>query len=85
MSELLDALTRFYGLDWATMLLGLGGTYLLARQDKRGFLCNGMACVCGLCVAALSGQMGFIAYNIILICMMYKGFISWGRSGKTVA
>ncbi len=79
MDEVIEALTRFYGLDWMTMLLGLFGTYLISRQDKRGFVCSGVACICGLIVACMADQSGFILYNVILIYILAKGFLAWGR------
>lgn len=80
MDQILDVLFRFYGLDWATMILGLTGTYLLSNQNKLGFAFNACACICGLSVAALSQQSGFIVYNMLLIVLMTKGYLSWGRS-----
>jgi hypothetical protein len=79
MNEIIEALTRFYGLDWITMMLGLTGTYLISKQDKRGLACNGMSCICSLFVAFMSDQSGFILYNVILIYMLVKGFRAWGR------
>lgn len=84
MEELITALTRFYGLDWLTMLLGLTGMWLLSRQDKRGFAINAVACMASLSVAFISGQSGFIAYNLILIVMMVKGFRSWNDGAARI-
>ncbi len=83
MTEVIDALTRFYGLDWMAMLLGLSGTYLISNADKRGFALNGLACLCGLTVAYLSQQVGFVAYNAILVALMYKGYTGWNRKQST--
>ncbi len=84
MTDILHALTQFYGLDWMAMLFGLTGTYLISNQDKRGFAFSTVACACGLSVAVLSGQAGFVAYNAVLIGLMLKGFVGWNRSAIPV-
>jgi hypothetical protein len=79
MDEFWATLFQFYGLDWITMLLGLTGTYLISNQDKRGFVFSALACICSLAVAVISGQIGFVVYNLVVIALMLKGFMSWNR------
>lgn len=79
MHDFLELAFRFYGLDWLTMLLGLTGTYFMSIQDRRGFACNGAACATAATVAVMSGQPGFIVYNVLLIAMMVRGFRSWKK------
>ena len=85
MDAFLGILFQFYGLDWLAMALGLSGTYLISNRDKRGFVLNGLACICGLSVAVISGQTGFIAYNAVLIALMLKGYLTWGRAKEIAA
>ena len=85
MDAFLGILFQFYGLDWLAMVLGLTGTYFISNQDKRGFAFNVVACACGLAVAVLSGQFGFIAYNAVLIALMAKGYLTWGRTKEISA
>lgn len=80
MEDVLSALTKFYGLDWATMVFGLTGAYLLTIQNKMGFVLNVLACVCALSVAVLSGQVGFIVYNTVFMALMLRGFMNWNRA-----
>lgn len=80
MDALLTTFLQFYGLDWVAMALGLTGSYMISNQDKRGFAFSAVACACGLCVAIISGQTGFIAYNAVLIALMLKGYATWGRA-----
>jgi hypothetical protein len=61
------------------MIIGLTGTYFISNQDKRGFVFSAAACVCSLAVAIISDQLGFVVYNIIVIALMLKGFMSWNR------
>lgn len=83
MDEILHMAFRYYGLDWLTMLLGLTGMYLITSQNKFGYALNGLACVCGMSVAAMSGQAGFVVYNMIFIVLMLKGFLGTHRARIT--
>ena len=84
MESILHALTQFYGLDWATMVFGLTGAYLLTARNKMGFVFNLVACVCALSVAVISGQVGFIVYNLVFIGLMLRGFLNWNNAPVTV-
>lgn len=74
MDTIFEALTHYYGLDWVAMAMGLYGTFLLTRQNRLGFLLTSIACVCGLTVAVMSHQAGYIVYNFILMGMTAKAF-----------
>jgi hypothetical protein len=80
MEEIILTLTRFYGLDWLTMVFGLSGAYLLTTHNKLGFVFNIVACICSLAVAVLSGQVGFIVYNLVFMAVMLRGFLNWNRT-----
>lgn len=75
MDELLSGLATYYGMDWLAMCLGLYGNYMITRQKRHGFLLCSIACVLGLTVAAMSQQIGYIAYNGLLIAMMGRAFL----------
>lgn len=74
---LLTSLQTYYGMDWATMILGMSGSYLISSQNPVGFLLSALACVFGFCVAVISSQFGFIAYNLILATIMLRGYRLW--------
>lgn len=70
---------NYYGLDWAVLAFGLIGSFLIGNMRREGFICSVCACSCGLCVAILSHQYGFIVYNIILISLSTRNYFKWGR------
>jgi hypothetical protein len=76
----LHSFTVYYGIDWIALVAGVSGSYLMTNRNRLGFLMSGFACVAGLIIAAMSGQFGFIAYNIIIIGLMVRGYRLWGRS-----
>lgn len=77
MDLILHSLQLYYGLDWMALAAGVSGTWLLTRKNAFGFVLSGLACCCGLGIAALSMQYGFIVYNVILLTLMAKGFKDW--------
>lgn len=84
MEEFLDLILKFYGLDWLCMAFGLTGTWLMTRKNRAGFGFNALACVCGVSVAVLSGQIGYIVYNGIIMAMMVRGYMAWGSQAGDV-
>lgn len=81
---MLDDFFRYYGLDWGALFFGLMGCYLITKRCSEGFLFSILGCCCGLAVAAISAQYGFITYNVILIGMMFKGYKSWKRDRAAI-
>ncbi len=80
---IIDSFNQYFGLDWMAFLFGMSGTYLLTCRNHWGFLLSTLACFCGLSVAVISTQYGFILYNSVLIIMMVKGFITWQQAEET--
>jgi len=82
LSGLFSALGQYYGLDWLALCFGISGMWLLTQQKRTGFCIGALGCVAGFGAALLSGQFGFVAYNLILIAMMLRGFIRWGAASQ---
>ena len=76
---IIHSLTLYYGLDWLAMALGMTGYFFVTNKNYWDFLCSITGCLCGLSVAFIAGQYGFIIHNTVLICMMVRGFILWRR------
>lgn len=79
-----DTFLHYYGLDWGALAFGLIGCHLITRQNRVGFLFSMLGCACGLSVASMSGQYGFIVYNVILIFMMARGFTGWRKKEERI-
>ena len=82
MEALIDSFTLYYGLDWLAMACGLFGTYLISRKSKWAFVVWIMAAACGLTVALISHQFGFLAYNAVVIVMYYRSLVLWMRDER---
>lgn len=79
----LNSFSTYYGLDWLALVAGVYGSYLMTNRNRVGFLVTGIGCLSGFAVAMISNQFGFVAYNLILIGMMVRGFLLWGPSYRS--
>jgi hypothetical protein len=71
---------QYYGLDWLALVFGLAGMWCLTQQKRIGFCISSVGCLAGFGAAVLSGQLGFVAYNLILVAMMMRGFFRWNNA-----
>lgn len=75
-------LLNYYGLDWASMLLGFYGMWLLGKKRKISFIFTGLGMVFALSVAILAQQYGFMFANLIMIALSAKNYIMWKAQEK---
>lgn len=80
MDEIWENMFGYYGLDWLTMIFGLTGAYFLVRRNSYGFVFNVLACMAGFTVALMSGQYGFIVYNLIYMVIAARGYFGWRQA-----
>lgn len=80
METILSGLTMYYGLDWASMLLGFAGLYLLANRKRVGFAFTIAGCLLGVFVSLIASQYGFIFGNVINIGLAVMGLVKWRES-----
>ncbi|MCB1537513.1 MAG: hypothetical protein H6865_00990 [Rhodospirillales bacterium] len=74
---------EYYGLDWATLVLGVSANYLLTGGRLRiGFALNILACLCAFSVAAMSHQNGFLVFNGLLIAINMRGVMRGDRRAQ---
>ena len=76
-------LGEYYGIDWATLVLGVSASYLISNAGKLyiGLTIGTIACIGGLSVAVMSGQHGFVVYNTILMSLNLRGlYLGWKKT-----
>lgn len=82
MHDLHSLIGDYYGLDWATLILGVTASFLITGGHLRvGFALNVVACVAAFCVATMSHQTGFIVYNTLLALLNMRGLLRGDRRG----
>ena len=73
---------NFYGLDWAVLLLGVIASTLTTGGNLRlGMRFSFVSCICGLTVAVLAHQNGFVVYNALIMAINLRGIIRGDRRG----
>ena len=74
MNTLLALLGHYYGIDWIALCCGVTSSLLVSNHKIRpGLIFGIIACFGGLFVAWMSGQTGFIVYNLLLITINVRG------------
>lgn len=81
--EILHAIIgKYYGLDWGVLTFGLISTILMTNGSlKLGMKIGLLTCACGFTCALLSGQNGFIVYNLLLMGVNIRGLLRGDRRG----
>ena len=77
LQNIFDGLGKCYGLDWATMFLGIMGAYFLSKKDRRGIIFNFVSCCVAFPLAIICNQYGLILYNIIFAIIMIRAYCKW--------
>lgn len=82
--EFIAAMGKYYGLDWFGFCAGVSGMFLVTQKCRWGFLLSSLTALCGMIVASMGGQYGYVLYNVVLFCLMLRGYISWSRPQAAV-
>jgi len=80
MTQIMESLMQYYGLDWLAFFSGISGMYLITLKSRWGFALSALSCLAGFSVAAMSAQFGFVAYNLLLIAIMARGYLGWSKA-----
>ncbi len=72
-----EIFVTYYGLDWASSLVGLYGLYLVTERNRFGFLLTSLSVVLAAVVAVMAGQYGFLLANVVTFILALRGFLKW--------
>lgn len=73
----IESLHTYWGLDWASFLIGTLGLYLLGEQRPVGFVCTAFSLIAAASVAVIAGQYGFLVANIVQGALAIRGYYKW--------
>lgn len=82
MDMFLAAILENYGLDWVAMVFGVSAGYLLSQKDRRGIVCNVIACIASFYVAMHSHQYGFMCSSALTMGIMVRAYMKWQDDDK---
>ena len=73
----MDWFSTYYGLDWASSIVGLIGLYLVTEKRPVGFLLSATAVLFAVVVALMAGQYGFLLSNVVTFFLSLRGYVKW--------
>ena len=81
----MDFLFQYYGLDWASMILGFTGAWMITEKNANGFLFSILSVIFALMTALMANQYGFIVANVISMVIAGRGYYKWMMSERKPA
>lgn len=79
MESIIASFSVYYGADWASMLFGFCGAWMITNKNKWGFALLIVSLFLAMATAVIAGQYGFIVANIINVGIAVRGFYKWTR------
>lgn len=70
-------MNKFYGLDWAVMLINLYSYYLIGNRNKLGFLLGFIGCIAGILLGIFMPSIPLIIMYICFLILNIKGYLQW--------
>jgi hypothetical protein len=79
---MLDSLAQalfgtYFGLDWASMLFGFWGAWLIGNKNPLGFLLTSIAVLLASLTALIAAQYGFLVANAISLAIAWRNWRLW--------
>jgi hypothetical protein len=74
------ALLKFYGIDWAAMVLMFSSIYALGRKFRYGFVLGAGGCVFWILFGFITGSLADITANAACFVMNLIGFARWSNA-----
>ena len=75
----MEKIWKYYGTDWAGMILILISIYYLGKQKKRGFIFGMFGCTAWMAFAIMTESLANLLANFIYIILDGRGFLKWRR------
>jgi nicotinamide riboside transporter PnuC len=79
---LIASWTNYYCLDWASMVTGLLGLWLLGNQNKWGFILTLVSLMFASYVSFVAMQSGFLVANALQCIIICRGWYIWYKREK---
>ena len=76
-NDIIASFQIYYGADWASMLFGFLGAFLIAKHKRLGFVFLIISMSFAIITAVIANQYGFIFANLINIAIAVYGFYNW--------
>ena len=75
----MELFTAYYGLDWASAIVGLIGLYFVTEENLFGFVLTALSVSLAAVVAIMAGQYGFLLANAATFVLAVRGYYKWRK------
>jgi hypothetical protein len=76
----MDAITKYYGLDWLAVFSGFIAIYLVGNKQKSGLIVYVISAGFSLSFAIIINSIPFIIVNIVTIIMQLQAYRKWSKN-----
>lgn len=83
--ELISVLFRYYGTDWAAMILTFAQLYYLGNKNPIGFLFGLLSNISWGLFGILAGSVANILANIVFFTMNVRGMYNWYKKDNNTS
>lgn len=67
----------YFGLDWASMVLGFWGSWIIGNRNRTGFVLIIASLILAFGTAVIAEQYGFLVANAISIVIAARNWAKW--------
>lgn len=80
---MLELLTKYYGIDWITILSSFLFMYYIGNKKRRGFIFGFIGSVAGLIFSIMVQSIANIIASSIFIILNIRGYLLWNKTKKS--
>mgnify|MGYP006112547363 FL=1 len=73
---------RYYGFDWAAMLMTFLSLYLLGNHNRLGFLMGIGANFFWFSYGFMSGSLANMLCSVVVMLLQFRGWRKWARDSE---
>ena len=84
MTNVWEAVFRYYGIDWLALALNATAIYLLGKKRKAGFSLGVVANVAWVVFAVLAHSVATVVACTIFVVLNLQGWWNWSRDQAPV-
>ena len=74
-----EAITKYYGIDWAALVLNAAAIYLLGKRRKAGWPLGVAANIAWIVFGVLAHSLATVVACSIFVALNVKGMWNWSK------
>lgn len=74
---MMEAFTRYYGVDWVAMVLTFVALYFIGNKERKGFVIMMSGNLCWVSLGVFTASIGMILANLVFFGMNTRALVKW--------